>query len=192
MLAFFMKMGRIMKTIDDYNEILTDRLLLRRVLLTDASQMYQWLSDENTVQWLSGTLNTSIENVENQAIKSYFWQDVVNTKKYGIALKETNELIGSIDFRQNILKNNAEIGYVLTPLQRGKGFMHEAVSNLLKIGFTELNLVDIWISHDIENISSRHIPERLGFEQAKISDTSDHIVWHMSSEQYREKSQMNF
>jgi len=187
MLAFFIKMGRIMKTIDDYNEILTDRLLLRRVLLTDAPQMYQWLSDENTVQWLSGTLNTSIENVENQAIKSYFWQDVVNTKKYGIALQETNELIGSIDFRQNILKSNAEIGYVLTPLQRGKGFMHEAVSSLLKIGFTELNLVDIWISHDSENISSRHVPERLGFEQTEINATSSHVVWHMSSERYREK-----
>ena len=133
MLAFFMKMGRIMKTIDDYNEILTDRLLLRRVLLTDASQMYQWLSDENTVQWLSGTLNTSIENVENQAIKSYFWQDVVNTKKYGIALKETNELIGSIDFRQNILKNNAEIGYVLTPLQEGKDLCMKRSAVCLKL-----------------------------------------------------------
>ena len=133
MLAFFMKMGRIMKTIDDYNEILTDRLLLRRVLLTDASQMYQWLSDENTVQWLSGTLNTSIENVENQAIKSYFWQDVVNTKKYGIALQETNELIGSIDFRQNILKNNAEIGYVLTPLQEGKDLCMKRSAVCLKL-----------------------------------------------------------
>ena len=110
-----------MNTIDDYDEIVTDRLLLRRVLLSDAPQMYQWLRDENTVQWLSGTVSNSVEEVKNQAIKSYFWQNILNTKKYGIALQETNKLIGSIDFRQNVLKNNAEIGYVLTPLQRGKG-----------------------------------------------------------------------
>lgn len=174
-----------MNTIDNYKEIVTERLLLRPVLLADAAQMYFWMSDEDTVKWLTGTLLTSVKAVEDQAIKSYFWHDITNTQKYGIALRETNELIGSIDFRQHVLKNNAEIGYVLTPVQRGQGFVHEAVVNLLNIGFNQLNLDDIWISHDIDNTSSRHVPERLGFVQSDQHDR-EHMIWHMSSERYNE------
>ncbi|CAM3178018.1 GNAT family N-acetyltransferase [Leuconostoc rapi] len=173
-----------MKTIENYQTITTERLLLRNVLLTDAPQMYHWLSDETTVKWLSGQLSHSIKDVENLAIKGYFWQDVVGTKKYGIALRNTNELIGSVDFRQKEDNQTAEIGYVLTPAQRGQGFMHEAICELLTIGFDELGLNLIWLSHDIDNIQSRHVAERLGFKQRETTDNQGHLIWSMTHELY--------
>lgn len=164
-----------MRTIDDYHTVMTKRLILRSVELADAPAMYQWLGDKKTVKWLSGEILASIADVEEQAIRGYFWHDIAHTKKYGIALRDTNQLIGGVDFRQNLDNNDAEIGYVLTP-----------AIELLHIGFNTINLDSIWISHDLKNTPSRRIPERLNFVNSG-QDKQGHVVWTMSKDNYNKQ-----
>lgn len=183
---FFSIIGEKMRTIDDYHTVMTKRLILRSVELADAPAMYQWLGDKETVKWLSGEILASIADVEEQAIRGYFWHDIAHTKKYGIALRDTNQLIGGVDFRQNLDNNDAEIGYVLTSAMRGYGYMAEAVTELLHIGFDIINLDSIWISHDLKNAPSRRIPERLNFVNSG-QDKQGHVVWTMSRDNYNKQ-----
>ena len=62
--------------------------------------------------------------------------------------------------------------------------MYEAICELLKIGFDELGLNYIWLSHDIDNIQSRHVAERLGFKQRETPDSQGHLIWSMTHELY--------
>ena len=62
--------------------------------------------------------------------------------------------------------------------------MYEAICELLKIGFDELGLNLIWLSHDIDNIQSRHVAERLGFKQRETPDSQGHLIWSMAHEWY--------
>ena len=64
--------------------------------------------------------------------------DNYQTLRYGIVLKETNELIGSIDI-VDFVDNNPEIGYCLSKKYWNKGLMSEActalINKLFQIGY---------------------------------------------------------
>lgn len=171
-----------MKQVNDYPEIQTERLRLRRVRLSDASAMLIYMSDEDTVRWLSGVRKQTITEIA-QSIRDYFWHDEPGTMKYAIADLETDELIGTIDFRYHSNQNDAEIGYVLTPQRRGNGYVSEAVRALLHIGFTELAINVIWIGHDQGNVRSRRVPQRLGFHTEGV-DSKGHQIWTLTKRQY--------
>ena len=87
-----------MKQVTDYPEIQTERLRLRRVRLSDAPAMLIYMSDEDTVRWLSGIRKQTIPEI-TQSIRDYFWHDEPGTMKYAIADLKTDELMGTIDFR---------------------------------------------------------------------------------------------
>jgi ribosomal-protein-serine acetyltransferase len=69
---------------------------------------------------------------------------------------------------------SAMIGYWLDGAYQGRGLMTKAVSALLEIAFVELGLNRVEITCPHDNPSSRHIPERLGFQE---EGTRRQTVW---------------
>jgi len=57
----------------------------------------------------------------------------------------------------------AYLGYALAKSEQGKGVMHEALTLLIRFGFTELNLHRIMANFVPGNQRSRAVLERLGF-----------------------------
>jgi RimJ/RimL family protein N-acetyltransferase len=80
-----------------------------------------------------------------------------------ITLRTTGELIGNTlliwTSRQH---RQGEIGYVLHPHHHGHGYAPEAAREMLRLGFTDLNLHRITGRLDTRNTASARVLEKLG------------------------------
>ncbi|MBO0441153.1 GNAT family N-acetyltransferase [Candidatus Enterococcus ikei] len=138
----------------------TERLKLRPVTLNDVEDMYEYASDETTCRYVFPIHQTVKDTKEN--IANYFLFAPLG--KYGIELKATGKLIGTVDLRVENQHNIAEIGYALNKDFWGVGYVPEAATELLRLGFEELQLMRIFAIHDIDNPQSGRVMEKIGMK----------------------------
>ena len=93
---------------------------------------------------------------------------------YGIVVKGTDTVIGSVDFNHRHEDDVLEIGYILHPDYWGRGYVPEAARALIDLAFKELNLHKIELSCFGYNFQSQRVAEKLGFTlEARIRDRKD-------------------
>lgn len=148
-----------------FPEILTERMILRKINEADAEQIFKLRSDEEVMKYIGKKPIVSIE--EAKAFMNLITESL--TKNDGITwamtMKESPEkLIGTIGLWR-IIKDHfrAEIGYMLLPLYWRKGLMKEAILQLISFGFNELKLHSIEGRINPLNIASGTILESTGF-----------------------------
>lgn len=141
----------------------TERLLLRKFSLDDAEAMFSnWANDEEVTKYLTWTPHKCIDTVRmiiNDWLIDY---EDEKTVRYGIVIKDTNELIGGID----VVEYNdgiPEIGYCMGKRFWGNGYMPEACKALIDYLFS-LGFPMITISADSRNTRSLRVIEKLGFK----------------------------
>ena len=84
---------------------------------------------------------------------------------FALNLVWNGKIVGSVGFHNLDLNNkSAHIGYWLAKEAQGKGFMTRCCRVLINYLFDDLKLNRIQINCNVENLKSRAIPERLGFE----------------------------
>ena len=118
----------------------------------------------------------SVEEEENylENIMPKRWIEQKIPSGYGICLKGTDEVIGSIDFNHRHADDVLEMGYLLHPDYWGQGIVTEAARALLEVGFTLLNLYKIEIECYGYNKASQRIAEKLGFTlESRVRDRKD-------------------
>lgn len=147
-----------------HQRIETERLVLRPVTLSDAEDLFEYASDEETSYYVFDR-HASIEKTE-EAIVDYFMTDPFG--KFGIELKETGKFIGTIDLRVKDEKHRAIMGYVLNKAFHGKGYMTEAAEAVLRYAFTILELDCVAALHDDRNTASGKVMERLGMQKEGV------------------------
>ena len=77
---------------------------------------------------------------------------------WGISLKTSSKLIGSIGFHKlDIFNHRAEIGYMIHPDFWNKGLMTEALGEVVDFGLNEMNIHSIEARINPENELSRKI-----------------------------------
>jgi ribosomal-protein-alanine N-acetyltransferase len=83
---------------------------------------------------------------------------------WAITYKPSPTLIGTICY-WNIMKEHfrAEVGYLLHPMEQGKGIMQEALSAVLNYGFELLKLHSVEANVNPNNVSSIKLLERNRF-----------------------------
>ena len=82
---------------------------------------------------------------------------------FGIREKENLKLIGAVGLHLDVTNNKAEVGYWLGKSFWKKGYVSEALQEVLKFGFEELHLNKIYASHFIHNPASGRVLEKNGF-----------------------------
>lgn len=145
--------------------LITNRLLLRKVLLTDAAEVFKLRSDENVMRYIDKERAATIKDGElfvNRIMHSLEANDGIT---WVIALKEKPEiLIGTIGFWRLIKEHyRAEIGYMLNPQFWRKGIMQEAFIPVMDYGFTRLKLHSIEANINPGNAASAALLECNGF-----------------------------
>jgi ribosomal-protein-alanine N-acetyltransferase len=143
----------------------TQRLHFRSFLMEDAAVLYEFrrnpLNFPNVDMAVWQDLQEAYDYLEKMQIgmKKRKWFI------YGIVLTKTNQTIGFINF-WNIDWNNAtaEIGYVLFPEFRHQGYMTEAVNSMIHFGFSCLHLDKILGVTQKNNLASRQVLLRSGFQ----------------------------
>ncbi|MGC3771575.1 GNAT family N-acetyltransferase, partial [Enterococcus faecalis] len=128
----------------------TERLHLRPVTLADTDDLFEYASDEETTRFVFPKNETKEET--RASIAKYFMGEPLG--KYGIEVKETGKMIGTIDLRVNETNNVGELGYVLNRAFWGNGYMPEAATALIELGFAKMKLMRIFALHDQDNPAS--------------------------------------
>ena len=142
--------------------LLTERLQLRQLSISDAAEILFLRSDEKVNEFVDRPNAKTIDDAKNFIKKIIVEND--GLFYWAIALKNTNTLIGTICLWNISVENNtAEIGYELNPVFQGKGIMQEAVSVVIKFAFEDLKLKAITAFPNIHNEKSIQLLTRNNF-----------------------------
>ena len=166
------------------NPIETERLILRKLLLSDVEGMFELDSNPNVHLFLGNNpvknIQESIDMIEN------IQKQYVNfgTGRWAVVLKETNEFIGwsrikYITDEINNHKNFYELGYRFIEKHWGKGYASEAGKAFVDYAFNEMKVESLYAFADAGNENSRKILEKLGFNFVNSFEYEGEIeVWY--------------
>ena len=144
----------------------TERLILRKFEANDADNIFNNYASKDTVtKYLSWKSHKTIDDtksfLDGFVIPSYENED---TYRWAIVLKETNEVVGSIDVvRMDKQFKKVELGWVLDDTKWGKGYMPEAAKEVLKY-LIEEGFKRIQAYHNIENEKSGRVMQKIGMQ----------------------------
>ena len=143
------------------------RLLYRnrtRELITDL--LTQSISDQ---MLFFGFDTQSQLDYKLERIRKGLSNERVDYRIFDLIEKESNVVIGSCGYH-NWMKdhNRSEIGYEIFPKYQNQGYMTEALQNIIKIGFDQMNLNRIEALVSPDNLASIKIIEKNGFIQEGV------------------------
>ncbi|WP_214742419.1 GNAT family N-acetyltransferase [Exiguobacterium sp. s63] len=148
----------------------TNRLLLRKVRKDEAQTIFNhWLSDDrvmdNLIKGAHQSVSETISRV-NEVVESY---DSLEFCYWGIELKTTGQLIGSIDlFNFDSMTENCEVGYTIGYSWWNRGYGTEALKAVIDFGFKRMNIHKISAAHNLDNPASGIIMKKNGMVQEGI------------------------
>ena len=144
----------------------SERLLLRKLELTDAPEIQSIRSDERVMKYMDSERQSTEEHSERFiSMKLKMYQE--NTGIFwAIIEKSTNAFIGDFSFFKMDHKNSrTEIGYTSKSEFWGNGYMQEAMTSIFNFGFDKLNLHSLEANINSGNDKSRAILTKMGFQK---------------------------
>lgn len=160
-----MKREIIYSVFSNMPKIVTERLILRQMKVSDSSDMFEYASQKELTRYLTWTAHPN-EDYTKEYLKylqtRYAAGDFYD---FAVTLKDSGKMIGTCGFtRFNTAHNSAEIGYVINPAYQGIGIATEAARAVLDFGFSELKLHRIEARHMVGNDASHKVMEKLGMK----------------------------
>lgn len=151
-----------------FPEIETDRLLLRKIKVSDVNEVLFLRSNETVNEFIIRPEN---RKTKNQADALEFIEMIISeieenkSISWEITVKNNPKMIGSIclwNFSNNL--KTAEVGYSLYPEFQNKGIMSEALKSVIDYGFNELKLDKIEAFTHSKNEPSKKLLEKNGLQ----------------------------
>lgn len=142
----------------------TPRLVLRRLTVADAEQMYaHWTSDDEVTHFLTWETHGNVEATRallGEWVEDYKSDDVY---QWGIVLAQTNELIGTISaVSLDEAVDAVEIGYCMGRAWWRQGIMTEALGRVIEFFFDEVGANRVSAKHDVANPASGAVMTKCG------------------------------
>ncbi len=142
----------------------TQRLLLRKIQLNDAEDMFEYACDPEFAKYTIWTAHQSLEHSKRFVNKIIEFYNTHQLTVWGIV--DTNgKFIGTCGFGDlQLIDAKAELGYALSRKYWGKGYMTEAVTAVINFGFSNMPLNRIEARCEPENIASARVLEKIGMK----------------------------
>lgn len=162
-----MKKELIYKIFSDIPSLETNRLLLRKLSVYDADDMYEYSKDHELTKYL--TWSPHPDKAYTFDYLTYL-QSRYNTGDFfdwAIVLKENMKMIGTCGFTRFDFRHDCgEIGYVINSDHKGQGIATESVARVISFGFENLMLNRIECKFIVDNQASLRVMEknRMTFE----------------------------
>ena len=144
----------------------TERLILRRIELNDAEDMFNgWCNDVDVCRYLPWDCHGSINNTKqllNMWVDEYNNSDVY---RWIIVLKENNKPVGTVDVVNKDIDNMVfELGHCYSKETWGKGIATEVFSRVIKFLFEEVGVELITAKHNESNIASGKVMQKVNMK----------------------------
>lgn len=147
---------------------LDENYYLRTVNIFDANDIFEFASDPDVTRSLTWKTHKVIEETTWVINELYLKKENVPSS-YAIVDNAKNKVIGIIDFNSSDPKmsNYYQIGYFMNKKYWNQGIMTKALKVLINIGFNELGLEVIAITHEDRNIGSKKVILKNNFKYIK-------------------------
>jgi [ribosomal protein S5]-alanine N-acetyltransferase len=141
----------------------TERLHLFEISKRHIPAMYQLFTDPEVTKFyhVLPVKNLNDMAVIIQMLKSKY--EKAEAVRWGISLKNSDHLIGTIGFNNYSKGHRAAVAYALMPGYWRQGYMTEAISAVLEFGFRKLNLIRIEAEVMPGNDASEKLLQKNGF-----------------------------
>ncbi|RWX02501.1 GNAT family N-acetyltransferase [Flavobacterium cerinum] len=148
-----------------FPNITGDKVFLRQIETNDISDIIE-ISFYDAIQ--ATTEEEAIE-MQDKINKDYTDGSSIH---WGIADSTTNKIVGTCGYYRGLDNGAGELGFVLLPQHRGKGFMTAAVALAVDFGINTIGLKRIWAETTQDNESAIKVLERLHFcKTANLEDS---------------------
>lgn len=147
----------------------TKRLILRDLKIEDAEHIFKtWASDKETTRFMLWNTHTSVLDTEKWINDEIAKRTENGYYSWGIELKETGKLIGSMGaYLRTEDENKYEIGYIIAKPYWNKGYTTEAAKEMMKYLINERNIKHFKAVHSKLNPASGKVMEKLGLKYTK-------------------------
>ena len=146
----------------------TKRLWLRQAIQADVEAIFSVFSDPNVTQFHDLDTFTHVDEAARVIERRTQGFETGRGIRWGIAHKPNNHLIGSCGFTWNEESSAAEVGYELASQFWRQGIMSEALRAILNYGFEVKEVKYVTAEIMLENVASRRLLEKLGFQSQGI------------------------
>ena len=144
----------------------SERLILRKLILTDAPQLFELRTGEETMKFIDKDKIASVQVAQDMIQNMDFQMQNHAAVMWGITLPGSAAIIGTIGFWRIVKDHHrAEIGYMLKPEYWNKGYVSEAMNTVINYGFQKMKLHTIEANINPHNLASRRVLEKQGFQQ---------------------------
>lgn len=166
----------------------TERLILRPWEESDAQSLYEYARDPG-IGPIAGWLPHKNIDESLDVIKNVF----CGKECYAVCMKKDNIAVGCIELKLNghndmsERDDECELGYWIGKPFWGQGFIPEAVKEMLRRGFEDLNMTTVWCGYYDGNIKSKRVQEKCGLtyrhtmENLFVPLVNEYRTGHVSS-----------
>ncbi|MEG0832774.1 MAG: GNAT family N-acetyltransferase [Oscillospiraceae bacterium] len=142
----------------------TARLVLRPWTKSDSSSLFEYAKNPEIGPIAGWPPHKSIEESADVIVNVFCASEC-----YAICEKSTDTAIGAIELKLNghtdmtSCDDECELGYWIGRPFWGKGYMPEAVTEIIRYAFENLGMATIWCGYYEGNNNSRRVQEKTGF-----------------------------
>ena len=146
----------------------TERIILRKIKVEDAEEAFKnWTSDDEVSKYMIWSTHKTVEDT-----KQWLAEEEKNSKNgenycFGIVLKETGELIGSMSYHLVKEEDRYEVGYGIGKRFWRKGYTTEALKCMMDFLIKDLEIKKFICRHAKLNPASGAVMQKVGFKYVK-------------------------
>lgn len=167
----------------------TDRLVIRDLEQKDKEQLFKIVWQKEVIRFMR---DWSEHIPSAESLTGYVdWHqtqkestDMYECKRYAVALKENDLLIGTVGMGFEDTLNEVEMAYFIDEEYQGKGYATESLVALFNWCMDVSTLDYMILTIDCENIASCKVAEKSGFELFEKRTPIGHKQPNMISDSY--------
>ena len=163
----------------------TERLTMRRPLLSDAADIHEYASDPEVTRYMEWRTHTDAsQTVEFLKACETRWQSGEEFC-WVISVKPASRAMGAIACR--VRGHAVDFGYVLNRKVWGRGYATEAARACVDFAFRQADMTELVSMAVPQNVRSRQVMERLGmthdpaddFDHPMLPDRRRHVLYRL-------------
>lgn len=173
----------IYASLNPRNYLITKNLVLRPVRMGDSKRIHAYAGDKS-IDMMMFLPNETMEDTEKfTKTASSEWEKEEPKDREYVVLYE-GQIIGGVNLESTDEADTYEIGWIIHPAYRNKGFAYEAAKALTEYAFETLHADKIQAHCDSRNTASKNLMIKLGMELEDKSGTRFYPKTGVTSGEY--------